>query len=71
MTLAAAHASSSGAISLALPSASTALLRRTSAIPGLQTRRPHPVRRLREVAREDTMPAQSRIVLRGHAVCFR
>jgi len=71
MAVAVARASSRGSNSLAFPSALTVSLRRVSATPGLETRRAQPVRRLRDLATDDEIPMQSRIVLRGNAVCLR
>jgi len=56
---------------LGFPSALTALLRRASVAPGLETRRSQPVRRLQDMPPGDAVPALSRIVLRSNAVCLR
>jgi hypothetical protein len=71
MAVAVAHASSSGSSSVPFPGAVAVLARRVSVVPGLETRRFRPVRRLPELPPDDDIPARSRIVLRGGAVCLR
>jgi hypothetical protein len=71
MAVAVARASSPESDSLAFPSALTALLRRVSVAPGLETRRSRPVRRLQDMSAGDAIPMRSCIVLRGNAVCLR
>ena len=71
MAVAVARALSSGGHSPAVPSALTALLRRASVAPGLETRRSQPVQRLQDLPPGDAIPVRSRIVLRGSAVCLR
>jgi hypothetical protein len=71
MAVAAVRAPSSGDNSLAFLGGLTALLRRASVAPGVETRRFRPVRRLQDLPPGDAIPAQSRIVLRSGAVCLR
>jgi hypothetical protein len=71
MAVAVARTSSPGSNSLAFPGALTALLRRASVAPGLETRRSRSSRRLQDMQPGEAIPLRSCIVLRGNAVCLR
>jgi hypothetical protein len=71
MAVAVARAFTTGSNSLTFPGALTALLRRVSVAPGLETRRSLAVRRLQDMPPGDAIPVRSCIVLRSNAVCPR
>jgi hypothetical protein len=71
MAVAAVQPPSSGSNSLVLASGPIPLLRRALMGPSLSVRPPRSVRRLPAMSPGDPVPAQSRIILRGHTVSFR